>query len=59
MGQCPQVLAGTSRKLANRPVFAHIHPPLRYYLERVLRDMGGGILHWAAKGARARRDASC
>ena len=23
-------------------------PPLRYYLERVLRDMGG-ILHWAAK----------
>ena len=26
-------------------------PPLRYYLEKVLRDMGGGILHWAAKVA--------
>ena len=25
------------------------YPPLRYYLERVLRDMGGGISHWAAK----------
>ena len=25
------------------------YPPLRYYLERVLRDMGG-ISHWAAKG---------
>ena len=28
------------------------YPPLRYYLERVLRDRGGGggcILHWAAK----------
>ena len=25
------------------------YPPLRYYLERVLHDMGGGILHWAAK----------
>ena len=24
-------------------------PPLRYYLERVLRDRGGGISHWAAK----------
>ena len=24
------------------------YPPLRYYLERVLRDMGG-ISHWAAK----------
>ena len=24
-------------------------PPLRYYLKRVLRDMGG-ISHWAAKG---------
>ena len=23
------------------------YPPLRYYLERVLRDMGGGISHWA------------
>ena len=27
------------------------YPPLRYYLERVLRDMGG-ISHWAAKRAR-------
>ena len=25
------------------------YPPLRYYLERVLRDRGGGISHWAAK----------
>ena len=25
------------------------YPPLRYYLERVLRDMWGGISHWAAK----------
>ena len=25
------------------------YPPLRYHLERVLRDMGGGISHWAAK----------
>ena len=24
------------------------YPPLRYYLEKVLRDMGG-ISHWAAK----------
>ena len=24
------------------------YPPLRYYLERVLCDMGGGISHWAA-----------
>ena len=24
-------------------------PPPRYYLERVLRDMGGGISHWAAR----------
>ena len=27
------------------------YPPLRYYLERVLRDRGGGISHWAAKGS--------
>ena len=27
------------------------YPPLRYYLERVLRDMGG-ISHWAAKRRR-------
>ena len=26
-----------------------IIPPLRYYLERVLRDRGGGISHWATK----------
>ena len=26
-------------------------PPLRFYLERVLRDMGG-ISHWAAKGTK-------
>ena len=26
------------------------YPPLRYYLERVLRDMGGVISHWATKG---------
>ena len=26
------------------------YPPLRYYLERVLRDMGG-ISRWAAKGS--------
>ena len=25
------------------------YPPLRYYLEKVLRDMGGVISHWAAK----------
>ena len=25
-----------------------IPPPLRYYLDRVLRDMGG-VSHWAAK----------
>ena len=24
-------------------------PPLRYYLEKVLRDRGGDISHWAAK----------
>ena len=24
------------------------YPPLRYYLEKVMRDMGG-ISHWAAK----------
>ena len=29
------------------------YPPLRYYLERVLRDMGG-ISHWAAKHAHKR-----
>ena len=34
------------------------HPPLRYYLERVLRNMGGGnISHWAAKYAK--RPDSC
>ena len=27
------------------------YPPLRYYLERVLRDRGG-ITHWAAKSSR-------
>ena len=27
------------------------YPPLRYYLERVLRDRGGGISHWAAKAS--------
>ena len=31
------------------------YPPLRYYLERVLRDMGG-ISHWAAKGLRSDRN---
>ena len=25
------------------------YPALRYYLEKVLRDMGGGISYWAAK----------
>ena len=25
------------------------YPPPRYYLERALHDMGGGISHWAAK----------
>ena len=25
------------------------YPPLRYCLEKVLHDMGGGISHWAAK----------
>ena len=25
------------------------HAPLRYYLEKVLRDMGGGTSHWAPK----------
>ena len=25
------------------------YPPLRYYLDKVLRDMGRGISHWAAK----------
>ena len=33
------------------------YPPLRYYLEKVLRDRGGGISHWhwAAKGCVERK----
>ena len=28
------------------------HPHLRYYLERVLRNTGGAVSQWAAKGIR-------
>ena len=31
------------------------YPPLRYYLERVLRDREGGISHWAAKFPKLQR----
>ena len=35
------------------------YPPLRYYLERVLRDMGGGISHWAAKSVLRKEKSPC
>ena len=33
-------------------------PPLQYYLERVLRDIGGGISHWASKVLPRKRGSS-
>ena len=49
----PPLKRGISAILARYPMKTRqmgAIPPLRYYLERVLRDMGGGgISHWAAK----------
>ena len=49
----PPLKRGISAILARYPMKTRQiwvrDPPLRYYLERVLRDMGGGISHWAAK----------
>ena len=52
-GAIPPLKRGISAILARYPMKTGqmgVIPPLRYYLERVLRDMGG-ISHWAAKHA--------